>query len=104
MQICDLNKAIRHALQDPKSYSPTYFKKVQMLLSDRFLGFFMVPDSGSWNYNFVGMKHSINMRYDLKLDNPKEFYHEHHRPGHFLKFAALDEQREEGADIDNQFE
>jgi len=26
-----------------------------MLLSDRFLGFFMVPTQGSWNYNFMGM-------------------------------------------------
>jgi hypothetical protein len=24
-----------------------------MLLSDRFLGFFMVPGQGSWNYNFM---------------------------------------------------
>jgi len=30
-------------------------RKVQMLLSDRFLGFFMVPTQGSWNYNFMGM-------------------------------------------------
>jgi len=26
-----------------------------MLLSDRFLGFFMTPLQGSWNYNFMGM-------------------------------------------------
>ena len=26
-----------------------------MLLSDRFLGFFMVPAQSSWNYNFMGM-------------------------------------------------
>lgn len=25
-----------------------------MLLSDRFLGFFMVPGQVSWNYNFMG--------------------------------------------------
>lgn len=25
-----------------------------MLLSDRFLGFFMVPAQSSWNYNFMG--------------------------------------------------
>lgn len=24
-----------------------------MLLSDRFMGFYMVPDVGSWNYNFM---------------------------------------------------
>ena len=47
-----------------------------MLLSDRFLGFYMVPDVGSWNYNFMGVKHQTTMKYGLKLDNPKEFYHE----------------------------
>lgn len=34
-------------------YSPTHYEKVQMLLSDRFMGFYMVPDVGSWNYNFM---------------------------------------------------
>ena len=29
------------------------------------------------------------MKYGVKLDNPKEFYHESHRPGHFLKVRAL---------------
>lgn len=34
-------------------YSPSFYEKVQMLLSDRFMGFYMVPDVGSWNYNFM---------------------------------------------------
>jgi pre-mRNA-processing factor 8 len=34
-------------------YAPSHYEKVQMLLSDRFLGFFMVPGQGSWNYNFM---------------------------------------------------
>jgi PROCT (NUC072) domain len=50
-----------------------------MLLSDRFLGFFMIPDSGSWNYNFMGVKHSAGMKYGIKLENPKPFYDETHR-------------------------
>jgi pre-mRNA-processing factor 8 len=59
-----------------------------MLLSDRFLGYYMVPDGGSWNYNFQGVKHSPGMKYALRLANPKEFYHESHRPTHFLEFAG----------------
>ena len=47
-----------------------------MLLSDRFLGFFMVPSQGSWNYNFMGVRHEAGMKYELSLANPKEFYHE----------------------------
>lgn len=39
---------------NPKGYLPSHYEKVQMLLSDRFLGYFMVPTSGVWNYNFMG--------------------------------------------------
>ena len=39
---------------NPKGYLPSHYERVQMLLSDRFLGFFMVPNQGSWNYNFMG--------------------------------------------------
>jgi pre-mRNA-processing factor 8 len=73
-----------------QGYSPAFYEKVQMLLSDFFLGFFMVPDTGSWNYNFMGVKHSPGMTYGLKLENPKEFYHEIHRPAHFLNFSQME--------------
>jgi len=59
-----------------------------MILSDKFLGFFMVPEGGAWNYNFNGQNFSVNMRYSLTLDNPKDFYHENHRSIHFLDFAT----------------
>lgn len=73
-------------------FLPSFFEKVQMLLSDRFLGFFMVPEGdGVWNYNFMGAKHRTDMKYLLSIDNPKEFYHEVHRPSHFLNFSALEE-------------
>ncbi|OUC45075.1 PROCT domain protein [Trichinella nativa] len=62
-----------------------------MLLSDRFLGFFMVPVQTSWNYNFMGVRHDANMKYDVTLGNPKEFYHEQHRPSHFLNFATIED-------------
>lgn len=81
---------------NPSGYSPSHYEKVQMLLSDVFLGFFMVPERGIWNYNFMGVKHSINMKYNLILDTPKEFYHETHRPSHFLQFTQID------SNIDNQ--
>jgi len=35
------------------------------------------------------------MKYGVKLENPKEFYHESHRPGHFLRFATLEAPPEE---------
>lgn len=38
------------------------------------------------------------MQYQLQLCNPKEFYHEVHRPSHFLNFASVDEGDGQGAD------
>ncbi|EGF81600.1 hypothetical protein BATDEDRAFT_16367 [Batrachochytrium dendrobatidis JAM81] len=76
---------------NPPGHLPSFYEKVQMLLSDRFLGFFMVPEGdGLWNYNFMGTKHRADMKYLLTIDNPKEFYHEMHRPNHFLNFSGLE--------------
>lgn len=54
---------------NPKGYLPSHYEKVQMLLSDRFLGFFMVPSQGSWNYNFMGelLQSSLYTRMILTL-------------------------------------
>uniref|UniRef100_A0A0L8FG89 MPN domain-containing protein n=1 Tax=Octopus bimaculoides TaxID=37653 RepID=A0A0L8FG89_OCTBM len=88
---------------NPKGYLPSHYEKVQMLLSDRFLGFFMVPAQSSWNYNFMGVRHDPNMKYDLQLANPKEFYHEVHRPSHFLNFSALEDAENVGADREDLY-
>ena len=68
----------------------------------RFMGFYMVPDVGSWNYNFMGVKHAPSMRYGLNLANPREFYHEAHRPNHFLEFSIMEDAEPE-ADRENPF-
>ncbi|PVD32879.1 hypothetical protein C0Q70_08326 [Pomacea canaliculata] len=88
---------------NPKGYLPSHYERVQMLLSDRFLGFFMVPSQGSWNYNFMGVRHDPSMRYELVLSNPKEFYHEVHRPSHFLHFSATEEAQQMGADREDLY-
>ena len=54
-----------------------------------------MPDSGPWNYNYMGVKHSASMKYGIKLATPKEYYNEEHRPTHFLEFSNL-----EGEQID----
>jgi len=89
---------------NPHGYLPTHYEKVQMLLSDRFLGSFMVPDQGSWNYNFTGVKHSPTMRFGLKLANPLEYYNEVHRSTHFLNFSRMEEneiEQEQGTDAED---
>jgi pre-mRNA-processing factor 8 len=88
--------------QDPAGYKPTHYEKVQMLLSDRFMGFYMVPDVGSWNYNFQGVRFNQRMAYGVKLANPYPFYHEAHRPNHFLDFSTLEEVQPE-ADREDPF-
>ena len=42
------------------------------------------------------------MRYELQLANPKEFYHEVHRPSHFLNFSNIEEV-EQSADREDLF-
>lgn len=72
-------------------FTPLFYQKVQMLLTDKYFGFFMVP-IGSWNYNFQGFRHDKDMQYELVLENPKEYYHEMHRPDHFMKFADIEQE------------
>ncbi|KAI8905046.1 PRP8 pre-mRNA processing factor 8 [Gorgonomyces haynaldii] len=83
----------RDTSANPEGYGQSHYEKVQMLLTDKYLGFFMVPDDGIWNYNFMGAKHRQEMKYGLMIDNPKEFYHEAHRPNHFINFSGMEESR-----------
>ncbi|KAL4539197.1 hypothetical protein Ndes2526B_g02544 [Nannochloris sp. 'desiccata'] len=96
-------RANRDAASNPAGYSPAFYEKAQMLLSDRFMGFFMTPDAGSWNYNFQGTKFNAATRFGLKLANPREFYAEVHRPTHFLEFSTLEEAEPE-VDAENHLE
>jgi len=95
------NRNVAGGVANTSGYTSNCYEKVQMLLSDRFQGFFLVPDSGlGWNYNFQGVKHSAGMDYALKLDTPKKFYDECHRPQHFLSFVGMEAGGEEIEDVD----
>eukprot|EP01111_Echinosteliopsis_oligospora_P011820 TRINITY_DN3982_c0_g1_i2.p1 TRINITY_DN3982_c0_g1~~TRINITY_DN3982_c0_g1_i2.p1 ORF type:complete len:1423 (+),score=334.26 TRINITY_DN3982_c0_g1_i2:290-4270(+) len=96
-------KTNREHTQNYQGYMPSFYEKVPMLLSDRFLGFFMVPDTGSWNYNFMGVKHHPGMKYGIKLENPKTFYDETHRPVHFQNWIQSAETLEIEADSEDLF-
>merc|ERR1711871_1899054 len=43
-------RANKDSTPNPPGYSASHYEKVQLLLSDRFIGSFMVPEEGSWNY------------------------------------------------------
>ena len=88
---------------NPPGYGQHLYERVQMILSDKFLGFFMIPEGGVWNYNFNGINFSQNMKYTLVLDNPKDFYHEMHRTAHFLDFAREEDMETETPDREDVF-
>jgi pre-mRNA-processing factor 8 len=71
----------------PRGYGPSLYERVPMLLSDRFSGFFMVPEDGVWNYSFAGVRHAAGMRYALRPGVPAGFFDERHRAEHFVSFA-----------------
>lgn len=50
-----------------------------------------------------GVRHDPSMKYELQLANPKEFYHEVHRPAHFLNFSSLEDGDGAGADREDAF-
>lgn len=53
---------------------------------------------------FLGVRHEANMKYELMLSNPKDFYHEVHRTSHFMNFTSLEEGDAVAADLENAFQ
>lgn len=51
-----------------------------------------------------GVRHDPNMKYDLLLANPKEFYHEVHRPSHFLNFSSMEDVELGNTDREDLYE
>lgn len=80
---------------NPGAFTNAFYDKAQLLLSEKFMGFFMVPDNVIWNYNFIGLGIVSNLKFTLVPANPKEFYHESHRPSHFLRFIKSEEGEED---------
>jgi pre-mRNA-processing factor 8 len=74
----------------PGFHVAEFSKKCTMLLSERIVGFFLVPgggDEGFWNYAFAGHRFLRDMDYQLKVDVPLAFYDETHRSEHFRSFS-----------------
>ena len=49
------------------------------------------------------MRHSASMHYELQLAKPREFYHEIHRPAHFLNFTAIEDVEPVSADREDMW-
>ncbi|KAM1010414.1 hypothetical protein ACFX2I_045824 [Malus domestica] len=61
-------------------------------------------DSGSKNYNFMGVRHTASMKYDMKLGMLREYYHQDHCPIHFLEFCNMEEGATVEGGRDDHFE
>ena len=78
----------------PQGFQTSMGEKAQLLLSDRIRGYFLVPESGLWNYHFMGPSFSSSVEkrpVHCKVDVPRPFYADQHRPLHFQNFAELED-------------
>ncbi len=73
---------------NPPGYSPlTQTEKVQLILSEKIQGFYVIPNDQPWNFNFIGHRFTPDIKFTLRNGNPDSFYDESHRTSHFLSFA-----------------
>lgn len=79
--------------EQPQGFSTSMGEKCQLLLSDKIRGYFLVPETGTWNYSFMGSAFGgIEKKpVHVKIDTPLPFYSDHHRPLHFQNFAELED-------------
>ena len=78
---------------NPAGFSTSFGQKTQMLLSDKIRGYFLVPETGVWNYHFMGPSFANVEKRPIfvKVDVPRRFYEEGHRPEHFSSFGELED-------------
>lgn len=78
---------------NPAGFSTAFGEKCQLLLSDKIRGYFLVPETGVWNYSFMGSSFGMVEKKPVwaKIDTPARFYDGVHRPLHFINFAELED-------------
>jgi len=78
---------------NPSGFSTSFGVKSQLLLSDKIRGFFLVPETDTWNYSFMGASFSSVEKRPIyvKIDTPRRFYDDLHRPVHFNSFNELED-------------
>lgn len=78
----------------PPGFQTNMGEKCQLLLSDKIMGFFVVPEANVWNYSFLGASFSSEAEkkaYHVKIDTPLGYYADLHRPLHFQNFTELED-------------
>lgn len=83
---------------NPQGFLPSHYRRVKMILSDHYNGFFLTPTPDSWNYNFKGVRFQPENKYCLEQSVPADFYAEIHRPDHMPR--RMDDYNEDSLIID----
>jgi len=78
---------------NPSGFSGSFGTQTQLLLSDKIRGYFLVPETDVWNYSFMGAQFSTVEKRPIyvKIDTPRRFYDDLHRPVHFSSFNELED-------------
>lgn len=79
-------------------YSDDYRVHTPLILTEKFKGYTMVPETDVWNYSFVSNTFDSEEEYKLKIDQPLGFFNELHRPIHFDAFSKLEDHNIQGGD------
>jgi pre-mRNA-processing factor 8 len=74
-------------------YSDDYRVNTPLILTEKFKGFTIVPETDIWNHAFMANSWDKEHDYTLKVDQPISFFHERHRPIHFDAFNNLEKNR-----------
>lgn len=71
-------------------YSEDYRINTPLILTEKFKGFIVTPETDIWNYAFISNAWDKEEEYNLKIDQPLNFFDERHRPIHFDAFNNLE--------------
>lgn len=81
-------------------YSDDYRVTTPLILTEKFKGFTVVPETDIWNYAFISGSWDKEQEFSLKIDQPLSFFHERHRPIHFDAFINLERRMDDDGDIE----
>ena len=70
--------------------SNEFYKEIQVIISNKLNGFFLLPEQQLWNYSFSIEKFSNEINYPLSIQYPLHFYNPLHRKNHFLSWVNKD--------------
>ena len=70
--------------------SNEFYKEIQVIITNKLNGFFLLPEQQLWNYSFSIEKFSNEINYPLSIQYPLYFYNPLHRKNHFLSLVNKD--------------